>query len=99
MRITFGSDFTTSDGTQHKGGDTADVPDPEARSILARGKARRVEEPESLPITTHNGEIVRVNPSVLALSEDQLAALAAEPDQAALAETKAPSGARKGPKS
>ncbi len=99
MRITFGSDYTTSDGSRHEGGKTAEVPDAEARSILARGKARKAEDPELIPITTHDGEVVRVDASVLEPGGEQLAALAAETDQAAPAENKAPSGVRKGIKS
>ena len=48
MKITFANNYTTSGGRTYKGGTTAEVNDADARSLIARGKARRA-EPTSAP--------------------------------------------------
>ena len=55
MKITFANNYTTPGGRTYNAGTTADVNDDAARSLIVRGKARRVEA-ESAPAETETNE-------------------------------------------
>lgn len=55
MKITFANNYTTPGGRTYNAGTTAEVNDADARSLIARGKARRAHT-DSAPADTATNE-------------------------------------------